>query len=811
MRFLVLATLLLQLSCSELEYKGIFLALSAGDSDEVSFLTKTVSVNEGDTDYETQVVIFLNDRVYEDMFFDVTILHEQTDGGDIEVLSRRHFLAAGSDSLIIDLKVMGDLSFESDESFRLSITPKYNDAHIKTSTFFVTGTILENDTAITSVAPLFPVHGSRFGDYVYTDFSNVEELSDTDCGAGMACINGGIYKKVIVPEYDSCEDLLLNESLSVFKWRCSTRENPVYFYSYDFKDNKGIKDVINATGDDFKDNSIEIVHSDGRVLARSTLESWWSNTLTPYSPSASGSVDTLGTDYTIYTQIASASTSGIILDGEGISYIMLDGVTLSSDASNVNDCDISSSGIQKCTMKTSRNEGWINIEGDFIGRSGDEYVISICDYPFGISSLNHTLRNVVIDGNGADYGVYTHGCARDTLIYNTDIKDVTYGLRLSGRGLKVNGLRVSDSAYGIYTGSTAWYNYFYDVHLSGISQIGIANSGWNTTFTDLRIDNAQNAIFDSANTTTYLKYHISNITQDAIYLNSSAHDHYFLAGQVFFANVTGFKSQVQGINALVHNHVSGYNTKAFEIREGIDLTDSLLVNNTMAISIEANADDSYFGGKLKFGNNGTDCSITSSGVNPGLSVGTYCQNQGSSDANISFSHSLLNHFVGSVSSDSVNYHGGSSTAAASVLDWLNFENKNRSWVTDDSSFDLSSSMKNSCLSTGTCMVFDWSLQSGASELEDFYPNFEDGEDCPAQLDGNEYINISTGYSSYLKNAIEIMGDGIGNEDGLCNSNEHCIYNKNLGYYQGEGELGKSCKFKDGTLTNSITNVIIYSY
>src|SRR5262249_46292251 len=44
-------------------------------------------------------------------------------------------------------------------------------------------------------------------------------------------------------------------------------------------------------------------------------------------------------------------------------------------------------------------------------------------------------------------------------------------------------------------------------------------------------------------------------------------------------------------------------------------------------------------------------------------------------------------------------------------------------------------------------------------------------------------------STFLRNAYEIIGDGIGNENGLCESNEACIYTPNIASYQGHGNLG----------------------
>ncbi|OGG93017.1 MAG: hypothetical protein A2527_13855 [Candidatus Lambdaproteobacteria bacterium RIFOXYD2_FULL_50_16] len=63
-------------------------------------------------------------------------------------------------------------------------------------------------------------------------------------------------------------------------------------------------------------------------------------------------------------------------------------------------------------------------------------------------------------------------------------------------------------------------------------------------------------------------------------------------------------------------------------------------------------------------------------------------------------------------------------------------------------------------------------------------------------------------STFLKHAYEIMEDGIGNENGLCESNEACVFTPNIGAYQGHGTLTEiSGAFTDGTLTG----IKLYQY
>ena len=66
--------------------------------------------------------------------------------------------------------------------------------------------------------------------------------------------------------------------------------------------------------------------------------------------------------------------------------------------------------------------------------------------------------------------------------------------------------------------------------------------------------------------------------------------------------------------------------------------------------------------------------------------------------------------------------------------------------------------------------------------------------------------------------MEVIGDGIGNENGFCESNEACIFTPNVGAYQGHGNLVSANTPVSNTPTCSdigtggtITNVTLYKY
>jgi hypothetical protein len=69
--------------------------------------------------------------------------------------------------------------------------------------------------------------------------------------------------------------------------------------------------------------------------------------------------------------------------------------------------------------------------------------------------------------------------------------------------------------------------------------------------------------------------------------------------------------------------------------------------------------------------------------------------------------------------------------------------------------------------------------------------------------GNDILTHTWSDSStttFLRHAVEIMGDGIGNDNGLCESNETCLFTPNIGTYQGHGPLTDAGAFTDGSLT-----------
>lgn len=95
---------------------------------------------------------------------------------------------------------------------------------------------------------------------------------------------------------------------------------------------------------------------------------------------------------------------------------------------------------------------------------------------------------------------------------------------------------------------------------------------------------------------------------------------------------------------------------------------------------------------------------------------------------------------------------------------------------------------------------------GTTQNEAFVP----GSTCPSAAHGNKAVtNQESSAKTYLLNAYEIIGDEVGNDNLLCESNEACVYMPNIGSDQGSGDYysNGTCNFQNGT----VTGVLLYAY
>jgi len=143
-----------------------------------------------------------------------------------------------------------------------------------------------------------------------------------------------------------------------------------------------------------------------------------------------------------------------------------------------------------------------------------------------------------------------------------------------------------------------------------------------------------------------------------------------------------------------------------------------------------------------------------------------------------------------------------------ITDWIRLDSPFRTWNLGAvaSPIDLANAGK---CAAGTCAIRDFRLTQADTVLRNHCGTVVHGEVCPDSVRGDRVISDHQAPSNvFLVNAREVTGDGRGDDDGLCESGEACIFSPNLGPYQGEGDFTtRECLFQDGV----VFDVTMYAY
>ncbi|MBI4817532.1 MAG: right-handed parallel beta-helix repeat-containing protein [Deltaproteobacteria bacterium] len=195
----------------------------------------------------------------------------------------------------------------------------------------------------------------------------------------------------------------------------------------------------------------------------------------------------------------------------------------------------------------------------------------------------------------------------------------------------------------------------------------------------------------------------------------------------------------------------------------------------------------------------------------GGNISDVCEPPDPLDAEVMIGLSLGSSFLGPLAvDDSANQSDSSGVAAYDrVEDWLEFENGERGWGLSSATWPEDRAARRRCTaSTGPCQIYDFSLRSTDSILRARVP-VPDGDavlthswlassegECRL-IAGATWDGVACS-STFLRGALERVGDGVGNENLLCESNEACLYTPNLGAYQGHG-AETPLTFRDGQI------------
>lgn len=685
----------------------------------------------------------------------------------------------------------------------------------------------------------FPANGADWNDYVRNDGSTALDATDVACDAAAdgprysACLHAGEMRAIELTGETSCAGLTAVDALGAFDWQCVDDGGTIKMVSTGLKPGKHLSDLIDFGALAWKDNTITV---SGGSFGSSAPAKWWSNPIV--SANAGGTLSQPGT---VYVVTAASLPAPVSIDADRAALVIAPGVT----------AQVAGSAQDAVRVELNRSFGWLEgaidatghniglqlfhavfwrLRGVQISNGTGTYAglymvttrksrfedVSISAHPYNglqmyASSNGNTFRNLRIADSGSD-GMY--------------VRDST--------GLQVKGLTLTDNAWSgllLYNSTDALVE---DVTVSGSGDDGLkaytACDGFQVRNARLVDNGLTGASVDhcpglrmsdvTANNNNSSGLQLSGINGGALQrittFNNGFDGILLFSGavNVSIAGVTaanngraGVETQSASGNNLFAGIASANNTQAgFLLSSGANTIVDTAAAHNGNYGYRLIGAGNYVSGLLKVGNNLFDCLN-----NAGSGLTNSCTNEVTSDSTLTSGISLATAFVAEVSADSVNAQGATPLQNyADITDWVAFETALRGWGLAGASPFPDSGNQGRCVAGTQCRIWDWAARSSDTVLRDVLSvptgvdslthtwSAVDAAACAA-IPGASWDG-SACTSTVLRHAVEIGGDGIGNDNGLCESGETCLYTPNIGGYQGADNLVSAGAFVDGTLT-----------
>ena len=598
---------------------------------------------------------------------------------------------------------------------------------------------------------------SNWNDYVLRDGSTFVSASGAACsvaGNGYGtCLHSGEIRSAELKGVAACGDFVLSDSLNALNWHCDIANGVARAVSSGLKPGVPLSTLIDFDTASFRPmRLIATTTSVVPISSSSPSTVWWNNPLVVDNDGIGPGTASSGTIYLV-TQNTNALYT---LDVNNVGLVMRPGALMAGTAA----------GGENTIQVTGANHVWVEASVDL---NGDNTAVGLSGASFSV------LRNVrARTCTTAGSVVLLTGTSRSN--YLSDIRLADF-----------------NNCVGVQIDTNSAYNLFERLILSnsGSNQIRLQSGSQRNTFVDVV------AFATGGN-------NIGNIiVADTAVLNAT------LAA----AGSRGFTGTGAGDRLLLQNVATLNNTF-----HGIELngpSNDTVVNLASAHhaqnGVEINtSNNNSFRGLLKVGNNTLAACNVIGGTSPGI-ITTTCTDSGAdgsntytgqnSDAVLRTGLNLSSVFIGPISTDDSQNTDDLSGARAfsSITNWFDFQNARRGWAADTSSV-TNAALRTQCFAGGTCRIYDWSLSAADTNLRNVNPIVTSG--------GTASHTFTDGYTAnFLKFAVELTGDGYGNENGFCESHERCLYSPNIGAYQGHGDL----VFLGVVSSDSVSNVTLYQY
>ncbi|MCC7441858.1 MAG: hypothetical protein IT285_09500 [Bdellovibrionales bacterium] len=660
------------------------------------------------------------------------------------------------------------------------------------------------------VEPVYGASPARWESYVRVNApgSPIDQQPGTLCtgtetGKDPCVHSGGMFR--VVTEEPSCAGLSMLDSEDAFIWRCEMRGGFATFLSSGFKHGKGLGHLIRSDRTGFKDLGVQLF---GGALSATNSVPYrlWNNPVVPLDPSA------LSFPFNVYTLDATPGAGtiwalpdtvevggGFNLDADGISLTMLPGGSYGFDSLDSSNCasgtgDIAGANV-RCVLAAGANK-FLWIEGNF--HAG----VSLPHFGLLLQQAAQTRVQRFQYVGPSDAAVTRTGIQvnntlssnRGAILSDVQISRVrgsgSYGINLAGYGVILENASVSDTFYGIFA-------YAMDgADPMRLHQVRVSNANLG-----VNLQNPGNVLTGGTITHTNNAVTVNNGTSSRVAMTTTGRVSAFANNYIVNGSST---------NTVLHQLVSYGPVRGLSIEGAAN-------NTTLSDSAFARMGTGQIlqklggtAGSLKLTGNLllSDTSCGDSSGSPFAEFTASCAPAGVSDHTVhSLSLRLANSFYGPLggADDDFAFEGIDSPYNL-LTDWFDLANPFRAFGSTQTSHGM-------CATGETCGIYDWRLLSADTELLNRgvdptspEPPLLDGAACP--VDGSATLSDISASTTYLRAAVEIPFDFKGNDNGLCESDEACLYTPNYGSYQGTGDLyANRCAFTDGFLAN----IALYGY
>ena len=559
---------------------------------------------------------------------------------------------------------------------------------------------------------------------------------------------------------------------------------------------KGLTNLLTSAPAWAKDSVT--LYKNGVAVASSPSEVWWTDSVVAAASSlfnspGPGLVSNSGT---INVVTANTNFYGLNFTASNIGFVVLPPAVMSS-LSSLNNCDLgnglSDGGNNTISLICAGSQNYLWVEGAFSGQTSAASVV----YGLYLSGVNYSVFNqlALADAEGPANGMggMITNISQFNRFSNLVVENANYGFYVSNANynliVNANSSNETQNSFELDTNATG--NVLSNVVMAnlgqGQSQFQLNTSSNSNFFSRLTVTN--NVGVGSTNGVTVSQSN-SNIFNNMISANNFG-NHYSVAG--------AGRDPLNIVSASINNTFNQIALASFgdeHICFDTDTTGNLSVGNLWFDTAVATTCETPSGT-----NNSNSLSATVFG--PGGSCAVLTAQPLSVNAVVTAFPST---FVSEPTSESSANYTGLTAAYSTGIDFYHFDNMYQGWGYAGVFPNSPASECQSGSGETACQIWDWSLSkndtnwlntsgTGISSNSAFVP----GGTCPAEVNGNVAVTDETSTYTFLQNAAEIIGSG-GNDNGLCETGETCLYTPNLGAYQGHGTLAQ-CNFVGGTVKN----------